>query len=156
MIGVPLSGGKTLNVTFRSLNTRGDLFKSYNRTGAATNSPRRPHHKDILLGLQATALGTITNSSIASNRLARSGAPGSHRAGLHNQSMSSAQGENEDSILMGEHRKEELKKVVQMGVMRGLSSHRQTRKNSRMSRLMNPNEKTYMQIKMRHDGVVPF
>ena len=64
MIGVPLSGGKTLNVTFRSLNTRGDLFKSYNRTGAATISPsRRHHHKDILLGLQATALGTVTNSS---------------------------------------------------------------------------------------------
>ena len=70
--------------------------------------------------------------------------------------MNSAHNDNEDSILMGEHRKEELKKVVQMGVMRGLSSHRQTRKNSRMSRLMNPNEKTYMQIKMRHDGVVPF
>ena len=30
MIGVPLSGGKTLNVTFRSLNTRQDIFKSYN------------------------------------------------------------------------------------------------------------------------------
>ena len=58
--------------------------------------------------------------------------------------------------MMGEHRKEELKKVVQMGVMRGLSTHRQMRKNSRMSRLMAPNEKTYMQIKMRHDGVVPF
>ena len=58
--------------------------------------------------------------------------------------MSSAQGDHEDSILMGEHRKEELKKVVQMGVMRGLSTHRQTRKNSRMSRLMAPNEKTYM------------
>ena len=63
MIGVPLSGGKTLNVTFRSLNTRGDLFKSYNRTGASANSPRKPHHKDVLLGLKATAFGTVTNSS---------------------------------------------------------------------------------------------
>ena len=70
--------------------------------------------------------------------------------------MSSCQGEYEDSILMGEHRKEELKKAVQMGVMRGLSTHRQTRKSSRMSRLMAPSEKMYMQIKMRHDGVVPF
>ena len=27
MIGVPLQGGKTLQVTFRSLNTRVDIFK---------------------------------------------------------------------------------------------------------------------------------
>ena len=38
MIGVPLQGGKTLNVTFRSLNTRGDVFKSYNQT-ANSSSP---------------------------------------------------------------------------------------------------------------------
>ena len=55
-------------------------------------------------------------------------------------------------------RKEELKKVVQLGVMRSLSSNKYTRKNSRTSRLMPPatQEKMYMQIKMRNDGVVPF
>ena len=68
MIGVPLSGGKTLNVTFRSLNTRGDLFKSYNRAGAATNSPKKVHPKDTVLGLHATGLGTKTNSSQGTNR----------------------------------------------------------------------------------------
>ena len=47
--------------------------------------------------------------------------------------------------MIGEQRKEELKKVVQLGVMRGLSSNKQIRKNSRTSRLMpQTQEKMYM------------
>ena len=50
-------------------------------------------------------------------------------------------------------RKEELTKAVQLGVMRGLSSAKKKRKSSRT---MSTAEKTYMQIKLRNDGVVPF
>ena len=50
-------------------------------------------------------------------------------------------------------RQEDLTKAVQLGVMRGLSSAKKKRKSSRN---MSTAEKTYMQIKMRNDGVVPF
>ena len=147
MIGVPLSGGKTLNVTFRSLNTRGDVFKSYNQTGQ--NSPvKKINSNEKLRGQAATTNPTspIQNSAQLPKNLTSSG---------NNTFRSSAERSFDDSM-MKDNRKEELKKVVQLGVMRGLSSHKQTRKNSRTSRLMIPNEKTYMQIKMRNDGVVPF
>ena len=53
--------------------------------------------------------------------------------------------EEDSSGMIGEQRKEELKKVVQLGVMRGLSSNKQIRKNSRTSRLMpQTQEKMYM------------
>lgn len=53
--------------------------------------------------------------------------------------------EESSGSMLGQQHKEELKKVVQLGVMRGLSSHKQKRKNSRTSRLMPPaQEKMYM------------
>ena len=38
---------------------------------------------------------------------------------------------------MGQHGREELKKAVQIGVMRGVTSNREKRKNSRLNKLMN-------------------
>ena len=52
-------------------------------------------------------------------------------------------------------READLKQVVQLGFSRGQSSRKSQRKRSRAASTTFEN-KTYMQIKMRSDGVVPF
>mgnify|MGYP006889573655 CR=1 FL=1 len=56
MIGVPLSDGKTLNVTFRSLNTRFDIFK--------TSKDRDAHS----LGAPASSVLSATKTAGQSHR----------------------------------------------------------------------------------------
>ena len=144
MIGVPLSGGKTLNVTFRSLNTRDDVFKSYNQTSGTSPPMQKLNSNTGLRGLQA-AYPTPANTAVeTSGRQSRSMvvntrpvlAPGGSIKHDYSQHVTEQIPEEDSSGMIGEQRKEELKKVVQLGVMRGLSSNKQIRKNSRTSRLM--------------------
>ena len=72
MIGVPLSGGKTLNVTFRSLNTRGDVFKAYNQTAGASPPMKKLASNDGLRGLQAAACIPTPVPVTESGRVSRS------------------------------------------------------------------------------------
>lgn len=153
MIGVPLSGGKTLNVTFRSLNTRDDVFKSYNHTSGNSPPMQKLNSNTGLRGLQA-AYPTPANTVVeTSGRQSRSMvvntrpalAPASSIKHDYSQHVTEQIQEEDSSGMIGEQRKEELKKVVQLGVMRGLSSNKQIRKNSRTSRLMpQTQEKMYM------------
>ena len=58
MIGVPLTGGKTLNVTFRSLNTRFDVFKTYNPKTTHNSPPSSDKQTPNSLSIALNALSS--------------------------------------------------------------------------------------------------
>ena len=92
MIGVPLQGGKTLQVTFRSLNTRVDFFKSQGSTTPNNAQTHRPGSIEQLSPREAVSLD-------------REQASKGHKY-IFRQSQQHEQF---------------LKKAVQQGVMRGLT-----------------------------------
>ena len=95
MIGVPLQGGKTLQVTFRSLNTRVDFFKSQGSAAPNTNNDNRLTSIEPFVSASKDAVGLDRmEPPISSSRMVH---PDSQR---HEQF---------------------LKKAVQQGVMRGLT-----------------------------------
>ena len=57
MIGVPLQGGKTLKVTFRSLNTRFDFFKSAEHTTNNNLNGAHPNSADQFSSRDAASSG---------------------------------------------------------------------------------------------------
>ena len=140
MIGVPLSGGKTLSVTFRSLNTRGDIFQTYHQPEQRFASQGRADHRAVGSPRPSRRVG-LASGSVSPKQFA-----------LNNQVISGGLQllHFEPSPLVP--RQEDLKKVVQLGVMRGLSSQKQKRRNSRVT---TTSEKTYAQLKIHPDGVVP-
>ena len=104
MIGVPLQGGKTLQVTFRSLNTRTDIFRQAQPQRRSSDA-RVPQ---IKRKFEASQLG---KKSPRSN---------------HNENTS-----QEQHMLSLKKQQDEFKKAVQIGVMRGISNKKNasTRKN---------------------------
>ena len=57
MIGVPLQGGKTLKVTFRSLNTRFDFFKSSEHTTNNNINSIQPNSQEQFSSQDAASSG---------------------------------------------------------------------------------------------------
>ena len=104
MIGVPLQGGKTLQVTFRSLNTRTDIFRQAQPQRRSSDA-RAPQ---IKRKFEASQLG---KKSPRSN---------------HHENTS-----QEQHMLSIKKQQDEFKKAVQIGVMRGISNKKNasTRKN---------------------------
>ena len=154
MIGVPLSGGKTLNVTFRSLNTRGDIFKTYSNQVPATSPPAQRRSQTQGAKSRTSRDEVSQTPPLSSQKGTRMGlVTGPVAQYTVNNKVVTQQDRDNCESTVDVPRQEELTKAVQQGVMRGLSSHKQKRKSSRT---MTTAEKTYMQIKMRNDGVVPF
>ena len=93
MIGVPLQGGKTLKVTFRSLNTRFDFFKS----------AEQPNHTNVN-SIRPNSIDQFPSQSAASSANEKSF------------------GQSQFVVSTSPRQEQFLKKAVQQGVMRGLAS----------------------------------